>query len=95
MRLSAVGLIVTLALAILVAPLAVEAQPPLEFPIHFRHLKNSEPCMIGASEGARAQSTTIGHHSSSGTNALWFARRNRYEPKDHIRCPFTTHICGS
>jgi hypothetical protein len=61
----------------------------------FRHLKNSEPCMIGASEGARAQSTTIGHHSSSGTNALWFARRNRYEPKDHIRCPFTTHICGS
>ena len=32
MRLSAIGLIVTLALGILVAPLAAEAQPPTKVP---------------------------------------------------------------
>ena len=30
-----------------------------------RHLKNSEPRIIDVSEGARANSTTIKHHSSS------------------------------
>jgi hypothetical protein len=60
----------------------------------FRHLKNSAPRIIGVSEGLRAKSTNMRHHSSSNLNPFPFSRRNRYEPKDHTRFPPPTHVFG-
>ena len=63
--------------------------------VSLRHLKNSKARLIGVSKGARVKSTNIGHHSGSSLNPFPFMRRNHYEPKDHTRFPFTTHVFGS
>ena len=53
----------------------------------FRQLKNSEPYTVGPPECGRARSTTMRHHSSSTLTYALFARRNCYEPTQHIACP--------
>jgi hypothetical protein len=55
-------------------------------------LKNSEPRVIGVSEGARARSTNIGqHHSSSKVNCFLMERRTCYEPTHSIAFSRATH----